>query len=79
MLSIDVDWNQIWFNLSHLGIAYVLALPVAMDREADSRSAGLRNVRLSLFFRLVTLPEDSSDAGRYLSGADLGRLLCSTP
>lgn len=45
-MSIDLDWNQVWFNLSHLGIAYILALPVAMDREAASRSAGLRTFPL---------------------------------
>ena len=43
---IDVEWNQVWFNLMHLGIAYILALPVAMDREAASRSAGLRTFPL---------------------------------
>ena len=44
--EIDVEWSQVWFNLMHLGIAYVLALPVAMDREASSRSAGLRTFPL---------------------------------
>lgn len=42
----DLDWTLIWFNLSHLGIAYVLALPVALNREAESRSAGLRTFPL---------------------------------
>lgn len=46
MPAIDVEWSQIWFNLMHLGIAYILALPVAMDREAESRSAGLRTFPL---------------------------------
>jgi putative Mg2+ transporter-C (MgtC) family protein len=46
MPAIDVEWSQIWFNLMHLGIAYILALPVAMDREAASRSAGLRTFPL---------------------------------
>ncbi len=46
MFGVDIDWNQIWFNLSHLGIAYVLALPVASDRESESRSAGLRTFPL---------------------------------
>jgi putative Mg2+ transporter-C (MgtC) family protein len=46
MSSLDIDWTQIWFNLSHLCIAYVLALPVAFNREADSRSAGLRTFPL---------------------------------
>jgi len=46
MPTIDVEWNLIWFNLMHLGIAFILALPVAMDREAASRSAGLRTFPL---------------------------------
>ena len=46
MPTIDIEWSQIWFNLIHLGIAYILALPVAMNREADSRSAGLRTFPL---------------------------------
>lgn len=46
MSVIDIDWSQVWFNLMHLGIAYVLALPVALDREAASRSAGLRTFPL---------------------------------
>ena len=46
MPSIDIDWSQVWFNLGHLCIAYVLALPVAMNREAESRSAGLRTFPL---------------------------------
>ncbi len=46
MSAIDVEWSQVWFNLVHLGIAYVLALPVALDREAASRSAGLRTFPL---------------------------------
>tara|TARA_R110002096_G_scaffold6133_4_gene27970 strand:+ start:116 stop:565 length:450 start_codon:yes stop_codon:yes gene_type:complete len=43
---IELDWALIWFNLSHLGAAYILALPVALNREAESRSAGLRTFPL---------------------------------
>lgn len=43
---IELDWAMIWFNLSHLGVAYILALPVALNREAESRSAGLRTFPL---------------------------------
>lgn len=46
MAAFDVEWTQVWFNLMHLGIAYILALPVALDREASSRSAGLRTFPL---------------------------------
>lgn len=46
MGGIDLDWAQIWFNLTHLGVAFILALPVALDRESSSRSAGLRTFPL---------------------------------
>ena len=46
MPEIGIEWPQIWFNLWHLGAAYVLALPSALDREAASRSAGLRTYPL---------------------------------
>lgn len=46
MLSIDIDWTQIWNNLGHLCMAYILALPVGLNREAESRSAGLRTFPL---------------------------------
>lgn len=46
MPSFEIDWAQVWYNLSHLGLAYILALPVALDREAASRSAGLRTFPL---------------------------------
>lgn len=42
----EVVWSEIWLNLLHLGIAYALALPVAMDREQASRGAGLRTFPL---------------------------------
>ncbi len=46
MPDIDISWPQIWFNLSHLAIAWALALPVAWDRESASRGAGLRTFPL---------------------------------
>ena len=42
----SLDWDLISYNLLHLGAAYVLALPVAYDREKSSRSAGLRTFPL---------------------------------
>ena len=46
MLGLSIDWQLVLFNLVHLGIAYVLAIPVALDRERESRSAGLRTFPL---------------------------------
>lgn len=41
-MEFDPDWSAITSNLIHLGIAYVLAIPIAWNREKYSRSAGLR-------------------------------------
>jgi putative Mg2+ transporter-C (MgtC) family protein len=43
-VTIDLDWQQVLFNMSHLGIAYLLALPVGWDRERAG--AGLRTFPL---------------------------------
>lgn len=42
----EVDWPIIQYNLIHLGIAYLLALPVAYDRDKSSNGAGLRTYPL---------------------------------
>lgn len=45
-MDFTFDWQQTWFNLTHLAIAWVLALPLAWDRETSSRGAGLRTFPL---------------------------------
>lgn len=42
----DLQWADIISNLIHLAAAYVLALPVAFNREKHARSAGLRTFPL---------------------------------
>lgn len=42
MTSIDVDWQLVLSHFLHIAIAYALALPIAWDREASAKSAGLR-------------------------------------
>ena len=46
MPDISINWPEIWFNLGHLLTAWILALPVAWDRERESRGAGLRTFPL---------------------------------
>ena len=41
-MEFNPDWSAITSNLVHLGIAYLLAIPIAWNREKYSRSAGLR-------------------------------------
>ena len=37
---------MIWFNLYQLGFAFLLSLPIAVNREAKSETAGLRTFPL---------------------------------
>lgn len=46
MNSISIEWTKILTHLMIVIIAYVLALPVAWDREKEARSAGLRTFPL---------------------------------
>ncbi|HKL64220.1 MAG TPA: MgtC/SapB family protein [Woeseiaceae bacterium] len=42
----DVAWPQVLFHLGQLALAWILSLPVAWDRERESRGAGLRTFPL---------------------------------
>ncbi|MEJ2297753.1 MAG: MgtC/SapB family protein [Woeseiaceae bacterium] len=46
MLELDFSWSQIVFNLVHLVIAGLLTVPIAWDREVESRGVGLRTFPL---------------------------------
>lgn len=45
-MDIAISWEQAWVQLVQLLIAWTLTIPVAWDREVDSRSAGLRTFPL---------------------------------
>jgi putative Mg2+ transporter-C (MgtC) family protein len=66
-MEIDIQWRDIVDNLIHLGIAYLLALPMAYDREHSKDGAGLRTFPLvavaSCGYALIALSVlDSSEA-----------------
>lgn len=44
--AIGLDWHGIIWNFGHVAAAYLLALPVAWDREKAARTAGLRTFPL---------------------------------
>jgi putative Mg2+ transporter-C (MgtC) family protein len=74
-----IDWANVARNLLHVGAAYLLALPVAWDREREARGAGLRTFPLvavaSCGYVLMThrLFADSPDAqARVLQGLMTG-------
>ena len=74
----DIDWPVVWYNLWHLAAAYLLALPVALDRETATRGAGLRTFPLVAIaacgYTLVGISVlDSSEAeSRILQGLITG-------
>lgn len=43
---LSIDWGMVVSNLVLMGIAFAMALPVALNRERSSRSAGLRTYPL---------------------------------
>lgn len=47
MIELDINWNLIVSHMFDLGVAYLLALPIAWDRERNERSAGLRTFPLT--------------------------------
>ena len=78
MLELAFDWEVVKFNLIHLGVAYLLALPIALDREKSSRGAGLRTFPLvavaACGFTLIGIDVlDTTDAeARVLQGIITG-------
>ncbi len=46
MFDLDITWQQILDNSIHLVIAGALTLPIAWDRELESRGIGLRTFPL---------------------------------
>ncbi|MBT8107711.1 MAG: MgtC/SapB family protein [Gammaproteobacteria bacterium] len=45
-MQLEIEWPQIIYNLWHLAAAFILAMPIALDRERSSRGAGLRTFPL---------------------------------
>ena len=48
-MELNIDIQAIWMHLGQLGISFILALPIALNREHSSEGAGLRT------FPLVTI------------------------
>lgn len=76
--GLDINWYEVSTNLYHLAFAYVLALPVAFDREKASRSAGLRTFPLvataACGYTLVGISvfDDAEALARVLEGIIVG-------
>lgn len=46
MSFLDIGWHELIVNLVQIGLAFLITLPVAWDREKESRSMGLRTFPL---------------------------------
>jgi putative Mg2+ transporter-C (MgtC) family protein len=77
-LHIVIDWRQSLSLLTHLAIAYLLALPIGLDRQTSSRNFGLRTFPLvsvvSCGFMLVGLSviESTDGEARVIQGIITG-------
>lgn len=75
---IDINWSLVGIHSITLAAAYVLALPIALNREAKARGAGLRTFPLvsiaACGFVLIGIDIfDGSDAeARVVSGIITG-------
>ena len=76
--TISLDFGLIFKHLITIGIAYLIALPIAWDREKEAKSAGLRTFPIVAIatcgFSLLAIDVlHSSDAeGRVLQGIITG-------
>jgi putative Mg2+ transporter-C (MgtC) family protein len=41
-----IDWHRVSYHLWHLGMAFVLAIPIGLNREAGQRRFGMRTFPL---------------------------------
>ena len=79
MENMFLDWTKIFAHLISVAIAYLLALPLAWDREKEARSAGLRTFPLvaiaSCGYMLVAasiLGTNSESMSRIIAGLVTG-------
>lgn len=74
----DIDWSVIWNHLITMMVAYLLAFPIAWNRESNARSAGIRTFPLvsiaACGFVLVGMDifPDSSSQSRVIDGIITG-------
>jgi len=73
-----IDWSLVLYHLWHLGTAYALAIPIALDREQSKRRFGLRTFPLvavvSCGFMMVGIAviESSEGEARVIQGIITG-------
>lgn len=78
MFGVELDLNLIRFHLFQLGVTFLLALPIALNRELNERGAGLRTFPLvaisSCAFMLVGMDvyEGSDAEARVMYGIITG-------
>ena len=74
MEFIELDWHVVVYNLGAMLVTYVLALPIAWNREKEERSAGLRTFPLVAVgvcgFSLLAIDvfHDQSSQARIIQG-----------
>ena len=79
MIIPDLEWTRIFSHLISVSVAYLLALPVAWDREKEARTAGLRTFPLVavatcgyMLLASSIMGESADSTGRIIQGLIAG-------
>ncbi len=77
MMQIADTWQEVWTNLAHVAIAYVLTATIGWERERDARSAGVRTFPIvgmasCGYLLLLGSHPDAGDRSRLLQGLITG-------
>jgi len=77
MIQLPNNWQEIWHNLEHVAIAYVLTATIGWERERDGRGAGLRTFPIvgmasCAYLLLLGNAPDSASQSRLLQGLITG-------
>ena len=67
LINFEIDFQMVVYHLVQLGLAFLFALPIGMDRERRSNGAGLRTFPLvavaSCAFMLIAMNAYSTNGG----------------
>ncbi len=77
MMQLPNEWQELWQNLKHVGIAYVLTLSIGWVTEQDAHRAGIRTFPIvgmasCGYLMLLGHPADSAAQSRLLQGLITG-------
>jgi putative Mg2+ transporter-C (MgtC) family protein len=77
MMQLPVVWQDLWYNVQHVAIAYVLTATIGWEREREAHSAGVRTFPIvgmasCGYLLLLGFTPDAAAQSRLLQGLITG-------